>query len=253
MNPYINIFGKMIPAYGLMITLGLMIANVVMYCKVDRKNKNDFWILEGYVLLGAMIGAKGLYILVSFSKIDWQHFHDIAYLTAMIKGGFVFFGGLLGGIAACFFAGRLHHIEVFAILRKVIFGVPLAHGFGRIGCFLAGCCYGIPYKGCFAVVYPEFSYGPSGVSCFPVQILETILLWSLSFAVWKVSEGGKVNPISFYLIGYSVERFFLEFLRADVARGTVGMLSTSQFISILIVMTTIVVSVVSHKRVVPNS
>lgn len=251
MYPYIQIWGITIPSYGFFIVVGTIVANLSAY-RVIRKTDldiNDFWILEGYTFLGAIIGAKLLYLIVSFRLIDWSGWKNLSYLSSILSSGFVFYGGMIGGLLLCFAAAQLHHINAVPLVNKMIFGVPLLHGFGRIGCLFAGCCYGIPYQGIFAVNYPEQSYGPAGISCFPVQPLESIFLWILAWVVWKASmRENTVFPIAAYIIGYGLERFFLEFLRGDVERGGIGCLSTSQIISIWMVGIAMLLLICQRKR-----
>ena len=113
--------------------------------------------------------------------------------------------------------------------------VALAQGLGRVGCFLAGCCYGRETDSCLGVVFTNSDFAPNGVKVLPTQlfmaggdlILMAILLWYAS----KRPMRGKTSAL--YLMLYSIGRFAIEFLRND-DRGTVGVLSTSQFIAIFI-------------------
>lgn len=236
MCTWVVLFGKAIPGYGLYIVLGIVISNAIAFLKLHKEYWLNLLILESYALLGGILGAKCLYLIVSIDEINWKQLRDFDYAISIIRGGFVFYGGLLGGFLGFYIANRIHKLNGRYILERVIFAVPLAHGFGRVGCFMAGCCYGVEYKGIFAVTYPQESFGPSGISCFPVQILEAVLLWILALGVYCMYGRKKRNEsVELYLIGYSAIRFGLEFLRGDLARGRVGVLSTSQWISILII------------------
>ncbi|MBD5482759.1 MAG: prolipoprotein diacylglyceryl transferase [Lachnospiraceae bacterium] len=263
MYPYFKVFDWRIPAYGMMLVFGVILANLCAYrtCRKKRIAFWQIWVLEGYAFLGAMLGAKVLYLLVSFEQIDWSAWRDLRYVNSIMSGGFVFYGGLAAGIAACMCAGRVHHIPVLSLLSEVIYTVPLAHGFGRIGCLLAGCCYGIPYNGIFAVSYPSAQYGQAaGVTYLPVQCIETVCLWLLSLLLLWCSEkrqksekqpayvmavngqernGAACEPVVFYFLGYGVLRFFLEFFRGDADRGYVGALSVSQGISLVIIIASV--------------
>ena len=115
--------------------------------------------------------------------------------------------------------------------------VPLAHAFGRIGCFMAGCCYGLPCNSKFAVIFPKESVGLSGVKLFPVQLLSSlgnIIIFIILFIYSKKDRSrGKVSGL--YIILYGIGRFLVEFLRYDDVRGHFLYFSTSQWISILLV------------------
>lgn len=114
--------------------------------------------------------------------------------------------------------------------------IPLFHCFGRIGCFLGGCCYGIESSFGFTVHNNILNPSINDVQRFPVQLLEAALNLILYFILFYLFKNNKFKGklIAVYLILYSIIRFFDEFLRADEYRGFLFGLSTSQIISILI-------------------
>lgn len=238
MRLYIEIFGKKIPSYGLLIIIGIVLANIIAYKLIHKKKHdiNEFIIIEAYTFLGAFIGAKLLYLFVSYQEIEWHKILDCHYLNQLMRGGFVFYGGLFGGLLFALLAGKIHKLQVTDYIRSYIFLIPFIHTFGRIGCFMAGCCYGIPYKGFGAVVYPKESLAPSGVFLFPVQLIEAILLLSISITIYLLQAKYEWNyTIELYLIAYAIIRFILEYLRYDDVRGTIGNMSTSQLLSLIII------------------
>ncbi len=253
MHVYTNLFGLHIPSYGLMITIGVITANIVALC-ILRKYRNeydlnDFIVLEGYCLLGAMIGAKLLYLMVSFRSIEWSRITELGYLNGLMQGGFVFYGGLIGGLLALFVAAKVHHLDAMKYIRRFIFLIPMIHGFGRIGCFMAGCCYGIPYHGFGAVVFPEESFAVPGVELFPVQIVEAVCLLVIALLMlFLQGKYGFGHTLELYLILYGILRFILEYFRYDDARGSLGSLSTSQWISILLVASAIAMIVLFNRQ-----
>ena len=114
--------------------------------------------------------------------------------------------------------------------------VALAQGFGRIGCLLAGCCYGRETEGWPSITFHNSDFAPNDVVLVPTQIYSSILDFVhfgilLYLAKRKKAQG---QVAAFYMIFYSIGRFVLEFYRGDLIRGQVGVLSTSQFISIFI-------------------
>jgi len=119
------------------------------------------------------------------------------------------------------------------MLDMTVPGLAIAQGFGRIGCFLAGCCYGAETTLPFGVEFPENSLAPAGVHLHPTQIYSSIFDFSLGFILLYYSKKERKNGqvMGLYLIVYSIGRFFVEFLRND-PRGNVGFFSTSQFIAI---------------------
>lgn len=243
MHLFFHIFGLHLPGYGLMIALGVVTANVIALHLMRRYqlDGNDFLILEGYIFLGCFLGAKLLYLLVSIRQIDWSRMLDSAYFNEVMQGGFVFYGGLIGGLGCMLLAGRLHHIDYKSYMRHLIFLIPWIHGFGRIGCFLAGCCYGMPYQGALAVTFPETSMAPAGIPLFPVQLVEAILLFLLAISIYLLDQNAITHhTVAVYFIGYSIIRFFLEYVRYDTARGKLLCFSTSQWISLLLFFGTII-------------
>ena len=138
---------------------------------------------------------------------------------------------------------------MLSYLDLMIPSVALALGFGRIGCFLAGCCYGKETDSWLGVVFTNSDFAPNGVKVLPTQLfmaggdilLMAVLLW---YAAKRPLRG---RTSALYLILYSIGRFAIEFLRND-DRGTVGMLSTSQFIAIF----TFVVGLVGFFVVAPK-
>lgn len=228
----------MITGYGAMIALGLLTAGALA-CWLGRRfslDVNDVILLGTYTTAFGISGAKLLYLALNISRIDWSRFWEWEYFRAIMGGGFVFYGGIPAGLAGLYLAGRLHHIRVADYVRVCLPALPLVHGFGRVGCALAGCCYGIPYSGPFAVTYANSLAAPHGVPLFPVQLLEAAIEFAicglLVFLVLKYK--GKRNLLPIYLLLYSAARFFLEYLRYDGERGSFFLFSTSQWISILI-------------------
>ena len=243
MHLYTNILGLEIPSYGLCIATGLILANfiAVIILKQSRFDLNDFIILEGYCLLGSFIGSKVLYLIVSREYIEWDRIWDYNYFNELMLGGFVFYGGLIGGFLFVCIGGVVHKIAAGKYVRKLIFLIPFIHSFGRIGCYMAGCCYGIPYKGIGAVVFPEGSFAPAGVELFPIQLVEAIALMMIFLLILTLQVRANINcTIEIYLFVYGVVRFFLEFLRYDSIRGHIAELSTSQWISIFMILSAII-------------
>ena len=237
MSMYLDFGLFKIPGYGTMIALGGIIANIIVVLLILKRDKKEIWdfvILEGFGLLGGVIGSKLLYIIVSFNDIPWDRISEPEVLATLVSGGFVFYGGLILAVVFVFIGGKCNKIDTWDYLSNYAFAIPLAHGFGRIGCFLAGCCYGIPYDGPIAVVYPEESLlAPSGIPMFPVQLIEACCLFIISiilFLFYWFRKADYVLPI--YFIFYGIVRFVLEYYRYDEYRGKFFSLYTSQWISI---------------------
>ena len=241
-----------IGTYGVIIAIGVVCANLVGLLWLRKHygdNLEEFIILESYTILGVFIGAKSLYLLICYRYIEWEKVLNAAYFNMLMKGGFVFYGGLIGGLIFLKLGGWIHKIPAEKYLRHYIALIPLVHAFGRIGCFEAGCCYGIPYTGIGAVIFPENSLAPSGISLFPIQLVEAMLLFILSLVLLFLEVSKKRKDIvEIYLIGYGTMRFFLEYLRYDEIRGKIGIFSTSQWISIFLIIGGIIGAKIKGKR-----
>jgi phosphatidylglycerol:prolipoprotein diacylglycerol transferase len=110
------------------------------------------------------------------------------------------------------------------------------HSFGRIGCFFAGCCYGIKYQGPFSITFLDSIAGPNHVALFPIQLLESFInvLVSIFLIFYSKKDRLPGKIFGIYLMLYSLIRFFLEFLRGDIIRGKLFGITTSQWISLLL-------------------
>ncbi len=222
-----------IHGYGLMIAIGIIAAYVVTEYRAKRKNLDyeRIFNLTIWCLIGGILGAKLLYYITEIKAIISD-----PKILLRLSDGFVVYGGIIGGILAGFLFCKKEKLNFLKYFDLVMPSIALAQGFGRIGCFFAGCCYGKETASSFGVVFPKASFAPSGVRLIPTQLISSGLDF-LNFLVLiiiakKVKADGQVA--GFYLIFYSVGRFILEFFRGDLCRGSVGSLSTSQFISIFL-------------------
>ena len=230
MQSFVNLFGIKVSFYGLMLLVALLTGNLIVFsCRRRLCVIFDGVILmEAYMILGALIGAKLVYIAVSFKTIDWKGvFSSLDSFSFFLNSGFVFYGGLIGALLSLFWARLIHKCSFFPLLENVAFVLPLTHAIGRIGCLLVGCCYGIIYDGFLAIRYSWSPYPR-----FPVQLLEAFLLFLLflSLLIYRMKDGK--YSLEIYLISYSVIRFFTEFFRGDSERGVFLNLGLSQWISI---------------------
>lgn len=144
------------------------------------------------------------------------------------------YGGIIGGILAAWIYCKVAKLKFMKYFDLVMPSVALAQGFGRIGCFLAGCCYGKETESAFHIIFHDSAYAPNNVPLIPTQLISSGLdFLNCIFLMWfagKKKGDGQVAGL--YLVCYSVGRFVLEFFRGDLERGSVGSLSTSQFIAI---------------------
>ena len=129
--------------------------------------------------------------------------------------------------------------------------VAAAQGCGRIGCVLAGCCYGCESR-FLGVIFPEGSIAPAGIPLLPTQLISSAgdLIIALVLVLYARKSKIKGNVGALYLLLYGIGRFGIEFFRNDV-RGSVGVLTTSQFISIGFILGAVLLFVINAKRRIP--
>ena len=150
-----------------------------------------------------------------------------------MRGGFVVYGGIVCGLGAAYLYCRKRSLPFLRWVDCFIPCVALAQGFGRIGCFLAGCCFGKPTESFLGVTFPAGSMAPAGIPLWPVQLFSAAGDFLLAGALLLLEKKRRGDGLlaGAYLLLYSIGRFLIEFLRAD-PRGAVGTLSTSQFIAL---------------------
>lgn len=148
------------------------------------------------------------------------------------------YGGIIGGVLAALLYCRFKKLNFWDYFDIVLPSVAVAQGFGRIGCFLAGCCYGRETNSFFGIAFTHSDYAPNGVKLLPTQLFSAAGMFLIAgFLFWYAKKERKKGQVgALYLILYSIGRFIIEFFRDDY-RGAVGFLSTSQFISLFILAT----------------
>lgn len=225
-----EIFGIKIRSYGLMIAIGIIAASALLIKQAKKKGYDEDSVLNMIILtvLGGILGGKVLFIITEIK--------DIIKKTSILKDfgyGFVVYGAIIGGALTIYLYCKKKKWNVLELLDSTVPGLAIAQGFGRIGCLMAGCCYGAETDSPISIVFPEGSLAPSGVHLHPTQIYSSIFDFLLGiFLLWYIKKSNKSGKVvGAYFIAYSIGRFLIEFLRND-PRGNVGVLSTSQFIAI---------------------
>lgn len=255
MLPYIDVFGRQISMYALCILIGLALGILAAFFRANiyKCPWEDVLYASFYGILGSIAGGKLLYLLTNLSWI-LKHSAEILgnqeALVALFTGGFVFYGGILGALAGIYLYAKQYHLRTGMILEILVPSVPLAHALGRVGCFCAGCCYGLPMEPPWGVYFIHSLSAPGDISFFPVQLLEAgcnLAIFIFLFVKYK-DKKTKGEASCFYLLSYGILRFALEFLRADAERGFLFGLSTSQWISIFLVVSVFII----RKRIFPE-
>jgi phosphatidylglycerol---prolipoprotein diacylglyceryl transferase len=189
-----------------------------------------------YIIIAALVGAKLLLLIV-----DFDQFKDPAELLNLARLGGVFYGGLILAVAVAFWYIARHRMPFWTTCDVFAPGIALGHVTGRLGCLAAGCCYGKPTDLPWGIVFTNplalANVGtPLGIPLHPTQIYEAGASL-LILVVLLVSEkrGPRFAGRTFwsYMFLYAVMRYIIEMYRGD-PRGTVGIFSTSQFISLVL-------------------
>lgn len=237
----IIVFDIFIPYYGLMIVLGLIFASTISFYLCQKKDLNidDLIVVSSVISLGAIFGGKILYLLLNLKEIYYLNFSDLRTLNLIISSGFVFYGSLIGGLISILILKAFLKCNIKEYIKIIIVVIPLIHGFGRIGCYLVGCCYGIVYnsKNFPTRIYNNSMIAPNNIPLFPIQLIESICNFGIFIILFIYYLNSKRHKyiIDIYLIVYSITRFILEFFRGDRERGVIFGISTSQMISIVII------------------
>ena len=251
MLPYVTVGTMTIPMYGVCGAVGFLaalalIAALAPRVRVDAENAVYLFV---FAVIGAMAGAKVLYLLT----VAPQLLRDLpmavsdpgGFIARYLSGGFVFYGGLIGGVAVAVLYCRWFRWRPVDYLPALVPAIPLLHAFGRIGCFCAGCCYGIPVP--WGLRFDRSPVAPHGVALLPVQLVESAAEFVLCAVLVALalrhpadgrhgSRGGRGAwlLLAWYGALYAPLRFGLEFLRGDAVRGFWLGLSTSQWLSLAV-------------------
>lgn len=234
MNPILFKFGSItLYSYGFMIAIGIISALALSLYRGKRLGFNTDAIMDlgTYGVVGGFIGAKLLFWIVEFSSI----IHNPNFIVETLNSGFVVYGGIIGGVITGYVYCKIKGLDFLAYLDLIVPAIALAQGFGRIGCFETGCCYGRETDSVLGITFQNSLYAPNGISLIPTQLFSSagdfIIAGILLYYSSKSKRKGQVTGL--YMILYSVGRFIIEIFRGD-SRGSVGILSTSQFICIFI-------------------
>lgn len=261
MFPSFELFGRTVGTYGLCTVAGLLLMLLCVWLLARRRgyDPDDEVIVCLVSFIGVAVGASLLYGVTNIGYLrdfferwvqgGYGSFADFLGDVALCFGGFVYYGGLIGGVALGAALVRRRgwdvcgHLDVFAV------AIPLFHAFGRIGCFLGGCCYGVEAD--WGFVYTEAPIAEAnGVMRVPVQLVEAaceFVLFAVLLALFRADRmHGRL--IAVYGICYGAVRFVDEFWRGDAYRGFLGPLSTSQWISVAVVVSSVVFLIVMHRR-----
>lgn len=231
--------------YGFMIAVGVLLCILLGTYRAKQTGLKEEAVLDIAIfgLIAGFLGAKILYVIVEFEDFLADP------MSVLGSEGFVVYGGIIAGVLAAIIYCKVKKISFLECFDLLSPSISLAQGFGRIGCFLAGCCYGRETASLLGVVFPEGCMAPAGVKLLPTQLFSSagdfVITAILLLAYKRRKHTGDVGAL--YMLLYGVGRFGIEILRSD-NRGTVGALSTSQAISIVIIAGSVLLFVTNKMR-----
>mgnify|MGYP001777753389 CR=1 FL=1 len=235
-----EIVGHPIYWYGIMFALGIFAA-LWTCCRRTRVpvppgftpiSADQFLNAAPWIIIGAILGARALFVITYWD----QYFsgRPLLEIFNLFNGGLVYFGGLIGAILMLIIYLIKNHILSWSFFDLIAPSLALGHAFGRIGCFINGCCYGHPTECFLGFSYPKW-HETFGTPVHPVQLYESasnlLLFGILEYAFRHRKYEGQTAAL--YLIAYGVLRTIMELFRGDVGKVFL-IFSQAQCIALLI-------------------
>ena len=221
--------------YGLMIGVGILACFSILYLygKKEKIEESfmDFVFYNTIVAIALGFGAAALF-QATYNYIENPE------AGFDFGSGITFIGGLIGGVISFLVGYAIFRKRFKTRLVDIISFIPccilIAHAFGRVGCLFAGCCHGEKTTAWYGIFMHTVEFGYAKV--VPTQLFEALFLFAL-FAICFILDWKKKfkHNMSLYLIAYGIFRFLLEFLRADDRGQLLGIISPSQFWSLLMI------------------
>jgi phosphatidylglycerol---prolipoprotein diacylglyceryl transferase len=252
-----EIGGFPVYTYGLLLAaaylLGLQFALVRARSRgLDPNRVMDLGI---WIIVSALVGAKLMLVVVERDKFGWSW----TELVNLFRSAGVFYGGLIAAVTVAFWYLWRHKMPIWTVTDVFAPGIALGHAIGRLGCLFAGCCFGkpttMPWGITFTNQFAAQNVGTTlGIPLHPTQLYEAgAEFLILGFLLFMEKKGRPYPGRTFwsYMLLYGISRFIIEFYRGD-SRGTIELLwmtlSTSQFVSVLIVPVSLVMLALFARR-----
>jgi phosphatidylglycerol:prolipoprotein diacylglycerol transferase len=233
-------------SYGVLVATGVLLS--LWYARVQAPragiDPDQVWNLGIYMVLSAIVIAKVWYVL---SDLGYYRDHpgDIFGWSTLQSGG-TFYGGVVGAVGFALVYMWVQKIPALPLFDTYAFALPLGHSIGRVGCFMAGCCYGkpttLPWGVTFTSEAAERLVGtPLDIPLHPTQLYEaTVELLNFLILIWlgrRQTFRGQI--IGTYLLLYGVERGTIEFFRGDPGRTMMfhNSVSLMQLVSVALICT----------------
>jgi phosphatidylglycerol:prolipoprotein diacylglycerol transferase len=225
--------------YGVLLAAAYLLGLKLAMVRAKSRGLDEARVLDLgiYIIIAALVGAKLLLLIVDF-KTYTSNPH--ALLDLLREGG-VFYGGLILAVVVAILYIRRLRLPLWTTTDVFAPGIALGHVVGRFGCFFAGCCWGKPTNVAWGITFHDLNATmntgvPLDLKLHPTQLYEAGAE-ALILAILLLTENRRKafagRTFWLYMLLYAISRFIIEFFRGD-PRGSVGPLSTSQFISLLL-------------------
>lgn len=238
MYPELFHFGSFtIYGYGFCIMLGAFIA--YWYAVREGKHLNihpeKMAEMAFYIFIASYAGGK---VFLWFS--DWGYYmNHPAKMFALSGNGFVFYGSFIFSILTLRWFFKRNQFKAGVMYDILAVSGTIVHGFGKIGCLLAGCCHGKVCTPALGIIYsnPKSQANPLNMPLYPVPVIDALILFSCTLLLLYIKRRKQFDGQLMLIYGlfYGAGRFFTEFLRGDDDRGFIGPLSQSQWVSLVII------------------
>ena len=257
MHPILfEIGGFPVYTYGVLLAAAYLLGLQFALVRARKRglDPNRVMDLGIWIIVSALVGAKLMLLIV-----EWDTYtRSTSDLMTLLRSAGVFYGGLIAAVLVAFWYMWRHRMPLWSVSDTFAPGIALGHVIGRMGCFFAGCCFGksttVPWAVTFHSEYAARNVGtPINVPLHPTQLYEAgaeLLILVLLIATEGRGRAFPGRTFWGYMLLYGISRFIIEFYRGDT-RGTIGMFSTSQFLSMLIVPLSIIMLIVLSRRTSP--
>lgn len=194
-------------SYGFMLAIGYGLATYITFKRESFKNMDSehFQALIVQMLVAGVVGARLFHVF-----FEWhQYTNHLTHIFRLQDGGLSIFGGIIGGLLIVLWHKLYKNLDFWFFADLITPGFALALTFGRIGCFLNGCCYGIPCSYGWCIAFPGVAGGPR----HPTQLYLALAHLIFFIICWHLSIRKKGGLFIRFVVWYSVSRFFIEFIR----------------------------------------
>ena len=215
------------PFYGIILLISIVISLFYIYRMLKKENikdKNIYLYILLYGLFAIVFGK--FYTMITSNEYN------------ILKAGLSSYGGLIGVILASIIFEFIVPTNK-KIIKYTIISLPLTYGIGKIACFIAGCCYGIPYNGLFNVVYKD----GLNIPLFPIQITETIVFIMIFIICNKLRNNKNIIYITIFIS--TIAKFLLDFLRYEHINKII---TTNQIFSLVIIIVLIIIVIIKKLK-----